>query len=34
MLEQTGSVKEVVSQSEQMLKMVTQLQRTIAIFKL
>ncbi len=34
MVEQTNSVKAVVSQSEQMLRMVTQLQRTIQIFKL
>ncbi|WP_127587842.1 methyl-accepting chemotaxis protein [Paenibacillus koleovorans] len=34
MVEQTGSVKAVVTQSEQMLRMVTQLQRTIQIFKL
>lgn len=34
MVEQTRSVKAVVTQSEQMLRMVTQLQRTIQIFKL
>lgn len=34
MMEQTRSVKAVVTQSEQMLRMVTQLQRTIQIFKL
>ncbi|TVY10421.1 methyl-accepting chemotaxis protein [Paenibacillus cremeus] len=34
MIEQTSSVRAVVSQSEQMLRMVTQLQRTIQIFKL
>ncbi|MGG1515060.1 methyl-accepting chemotaxis protein [Paenibacillus oryzisoli] len=34
MVQQTRSVKAVVIQSEQMLRMVTQLQRTIQIFKL